>query len=186
MPNLNIILIFTGIFLFLWIRYRKNFRKRQPVLREKQTLIRGVQLRTPLYLDTPLACLLANRKKFGEDFKEKEPPSLPHSEGCQCQLVDYEARSREWFEKSKANPNEFETDLGKLSEQESRYYCFSLILNREAELKDDEKQIFTECLEGVKVSSDFKKTVAEHLSNPQKANQETPRSHHSKSSEELQ
>ena len=185
MNNLNLLLIFTGIILFLWIRYRKNFKRQQPVLREKQILIRGTQLITPLHVKTPLVCLLEEGRKFGEDFKDKEPPSLPHTEGCQCSLVNYETRSREWFDRNGKDEREFESDLGGLTEKEKRYYRFALILNKSDQLENEEKEKYAECLDRINISSQFKKRVEEHLLTLRNDDQESL-PHHSKSSEEPQ
>ncbi len=140
-------------------------RKGPAIVQGKQISFTGQKLITPITAQTPLNCLLDEGKTYGEDFKDKTPPQLPHCEGCQCKLEISVNRSRDWFdEKSKKSGEEIDTDLGKLSRNEYRFYKYAILSNH-PDADDSVRSDFEDLMNNVSVSDQFKDRVRNQLKN---------------------
>lgn len=118
-----------------FVTYRARKKRSGPtVIQGKRIAIRGQKISTPLERSTPLPCLLDDGKRYGDDFKDKTPPELPHAEGCRCELTEVVLHSHDLFNEkaSKKKPKEsFTTDLGELDRDTYRYYKYLLISNHQ-------------------------------------------------------
>lgn len=146
--------------IFILKRMKKN-APRYKMLSERQIGIRGTRVLTFLEKDTPITCLLDHYKVYGEDFKDKNLPALPHCENCKCEYFEYYTRSREWFD-GKSKKEQFNTDLGKLDITKARYYKFALLLKSGKLSKEEQKNII-ELLSGIQIDNDFKEKVETHI-----------------------
>ncbi len=159
--SLKFLAILAAAVLILTLRARQK-RKGPTIVRGKQISISGQKLATPINKNTPLVCLLDEGKSFGEDFKEKTPPGLPHNENCRCELVPTLHRSHDWFNQKNKPVETFQTDLGELTRNEYRYYKYSLIIHHpdaDEELRAD----YRELAEGITVSADIKEMLRLHF-----------------------
>jgi len=164
--------VFSAEFLVLFllgvvvITLRSRSKRRQGAfLPGKQIAIVGQQVIALLSKQTPLACLLADGKKYGDGFQEKNPPPLPHAEGCACRQLDVIQRSRELFSDQEKELPHWQTDLGDLSAVEARYYRFKLIAcHREATAQ--QRNDYAELARLVPVSAEFAARVNRHLTEP--------------------
>ncbi len=92
------IAVFSLIFLY-WIYKKKGqilvrHKGAEPVI----TTLQASELQAMLDWDTPLPCLKEDGLKFGNKFKNKIPPKLPHTEGCRCQIIEIYYTSAEVFQ----------------------------------------------------------------------------------------
>lgn len=154
---INMAFIIVGAILFLFLRIRKKTR-RTPMLQERQISVKGYKVVTALSSSTPLPCLLADGLNFGEDFKNKEEPELPHVEGCKCESVMIILRSREVFSGKDEDITARESDLGKLEGADARYYKYSLILHHQ-DLSPKDQATYTEVLQQIQVDETFKQKI---------------------------
>lgn len=136
------------------------------MIRGKQIAIKGQKLITNIGFTTPLPCLLDEGKLFGDDFKEKTPPPLPHTATCTCQLDNVLHRSYEWFHEKEKTGETYETDLGMLSRAEFRYYKFQLVANH-PEADDVLKSEYRDLTLHIAVSPPFKTKVLNHIHSAQ-------------------
>ncbi len=146
---------------FITIRARSK-RKGPAIIRGKQISIVGQTLTAVISNTAALACLLDDGKSFGEDYKEKEPPKLPHSDDCQCELVNVNYRSEDWFNVKSKDTTFRQTDLGELEKKDFRFYKYMLIANH----KDADEHIkneYLELAEFISVSEDFKSQVLQQI-----------------------
>lgn len=140
-------------------------RKGPVIVQGKQISFAGQKLTTPITAQTPLECLLDEGKTFGEDFKDKTPPHLPHGAGCQCKLEISVNRSRDWFdEKSKKSEEKIESDLGGLSRNEYRYYKYAILASH-PEADDSVRSDYLDLMKNISVSDRFRESVKKQLQN---------------------
>lgn len=160
--------VFSPEFLILFflaaviVTLRARRKKGPTVLPEKQIAIKGQQVATYLSKDTPLICLLADGRIFGDDFQDKEIPKLPHQTGCRCELKDILRRSRELFDAKTKESSEQQTDLGKLKGSEARYYRFILIAHHQ-DASDQLHSEYLELAQNISTSHDFIQQIEDHL-----------------------
>lgn len=151
-------LVFIGVVLFLWLKLRKESRR--GILTERQVSVTGTRVITPLRKTTPLECLVTDDIIFGEGFKDKELPELPHSDECECSTENYVARSREWFSNHQQE-QVWESDLGTLPRNQARYYKYKLLAMQEND--ENQKKTFNEALDSIQVDEGFRNKVENHL-----------------------
>jgi hypothetical protein len=153
------ILVFAGVVFFLWLKMRKS-SSGGGMLKERQISLNGTRIITPLTKATPLSCLLDDDRIFGESFKDKVLPELPHEEGCHCVKENYIARSREWFTEQQ-NSQSWDSDLGPLNRQEARYYKYALIAEK---IGDDPKaDSYKEGMMTIDLKDEFKQKVSDWI-----------------------
>lgn len=139
--------IFSGEFLFilaiatlvLYFKLRKN--RVSTYVPRKSISIRGQRIICEIGKTTPLACLLDDNQSYGSDFNIKEPPELPHQEGCQCQLINLNINSLEFFASNKKGEESRRTDLGPLNKKEFRFYKYTLIICHPDSTKEQKKRL---------------------------------------------
>lgn len=142
---------------------RAKRKKQGPsIVHGKQIPIRGQKISTFLSRDTPLKCLLDDDKSFGDDFKDKTPPTLPHETGCQCEMKPVIHRSHDWFNSKVKQTEKFVTDLGELDRNEFRFFKFKLIVEHK-EVNEELKEQYQDLLENISVSEDFKSRIAKYV-----------------------
>ncbi|MGK0289424.1 MAG: hypothetical protein ACI86H_000868 [bacterium] len=153
----HLILIVFAVGIFIILRNRKKL-KNMSIATPRDITVRGVTLKTPISINTPLDCLLAEGKNYGDDFQEKNTPTLPHNKTCQCTLTDFQHKNRDWFSKN-ITEKLFLSDIGELTKIEKRYYKYQLLI-----LKDttEKKESYLDIIQDIVVSQEFKSKV-EHL-----------------------
>lgn len=154
-------LILLIAILILSFRARRK-RKGPAIVQGKQISIRGQKISSPVNRSTPLPCLLDEGRSFGEDFKDKTPPELPHNERCRCELVQVSHRSHDWFNDKNALQEQFDTDLGSLERKEFRYYKYMLI-SMHPDADETTRSDYQELARGISISPGFEETVVQHL-----------------------
>ena len=159
--SLKFLAVLAAAVLILTLRARQK-RKGPTIVRGKQISISGQKITTPINRETPLACLLDEGKSFGEDFKVKEPPELPHNEHCKCELISTLHRSHDWFNEKNKPAETFPTDLGELTRNEYRFYKYSLIIHH-PEASEELRADYRELAEGISVGDNIKKMVRAHF-----------------------
>ncbi|MBU2515040.1 hypothetical protein KJ966_27285 [bacterium] len=154
--------LIVAILIVTFMARRK--RKGPVIVYGKQISFTGQKLVTPISVETPLVCLLDEGKIYGEDFKEKTPPDLPHNEHCQCRLEISINRSRDWFsEKKKVMEDCINSDLGELSRTEYRYYKYALLAHHK-EADEQTRKEYKELQENISISDEFKERVKLQIS----------------------
>ena len=108
---------------------------------------------------TPTNCLLRDGKKYGEDYKDKIPPAL--CPGCNCELASLPRLSFKDFQ-SKDIHTSRKTDLGELSDNELKYYKYSILASRK-DLDEEQAEYYRESLEKFKIEDSFKSKVLDIL-----------------------
>lgn len=144
------------------ITLRARKKKGTGPLPGKQISIRGSRLETFLTKELPLVCLLADGRFYGDDYQEKQVPTLPHQEGCRCEIKEIIRRSREMAEGGSKDDGIQMSDLGPLNKSDARFYRFALI----GQHPDAAKAIKSEYLDlagNVNVSDSFRKRIESHL-----------------------
>lgn len=157
---------FLGILILAMVVMRivvKRKKKGPTVIYAKQIPVRGDKLSTPISKSTPLVCLLAEGKVYGEDFKDKEAPTLPHGEGCQCTLDIFVKRSHDWLNETEEEEGNYKTDIGMLSKDEFRYYKYMLIAHH-PDADEQTHQDYLDLIADFKIAQEFKAKVNNHLS----------------------
>lgn len=157
----NFLFLFLIAVLVVTLRGRSK-RKDQQTLPGKQIAIIGRKLETPLSKDTPYDCLLADGYKFGDGFKEKEEPNLPHNDNCHCEFKSFVKRNYDIFTEDPIPEPPHASDLGELDPTEARYYKYVLIANH-ANATEEDRASYAELAEQVDVEPEFRKRVATHL-----------------------
>ncbi len=159
--SLEFLIIFIVSILILVFKLRK--KKGNTSIPRKYISIRGQHLETDIAKNTPLICLLSDGKNFGEDYHDKESPDVPHCDNCQCELIDVNHNSAEWFlDKNKQKKSEF-TDLGTLTKAEKRYYKYILIAQHTEISKKQQIEYLGMAEQVQPVSEAFRMEVEAHL-----------------------
>ena len=115
--------LFIGIFaliLLYWIYKKKGqffvrHHHAEPVI----TTIQAVVIQTFLDKNTPLECLLDDGQKFGDRFKMKAPPDLPHTEGCLCEIFQSYYTSSDVFQGENSERVNHPSALGALGSMDA-------------------------------------------------------------------
>ncbi len=134
----KVLLVIVGVGLIFWLnRIRKRgVFKRHKLIERSITAISGFEIQTMLSLDTPLECLRHDGLRFGESFRLKVSPPLPHNEHCQCKVVNLSYTSSEIFEGALRNNSLRETSIGTLEHQEA-YILREMLTNLHAQKPTD-------------------------------------------------
>jgi hypothetical protein len=156
---------FLGIMLIALalITFRaKRKRKGPTIVQGKQISINGQKVTTEIGITTPLPCLLEEGKIFGENFKDKTPPSLPHTVNCTCRLISVLHRSHDWFNEISKEEESFATDLGNLDRMYFRFYKYLLISNH-PDADERTKKEYQELADGMNVVQQSKTKALDHI-----------------------
>ncbi len=157
----NFLLLFLVAILVITLRARSK-KKGTAVLPGKQIAIIGRKLETPLGVDIPYLCLMEDGRKFGDGFRDKQEPELPHSDACQCQFSSFVQRNYDIFTKNPPLDPPRISDLGELARSEARYYKYTLIANH-PDATDEDRKSYIDLAEQVEVDAEFCQKVKQHL-----------------------
>ena len=87
MLKLFIAVVAVALIYWVWTKKNqilpKNKDKSEPFI----TTIEAIELKTFIDWDTPVSCLEVDGKRYGQQFKQKQPPDLPHEQGCRCETI---------------------------------------------------------------------------------------------------
>ncbi|MBF0287977.1 MAG: hypothetical protein HQM14_09175 [SAR324 cluster bacterium] len=117
----KVLLVVVAIALIYWISNirKKNVFKRHRLPERTLTAINGFEVQTFLSVETPLECLQYDGLRFGESFRLKMPPPLPHQDNCQCKVVDLSYTSTEVFDGALRENSFRDTAIGVLNYKEA-------------------------------------------------------------------
>ncbi len=87
MLKLFIATISVGLIYWIWHKKNQIFYNRGKKADPFITTIEAIELQTFLDWDTPLSCLECDGTRYGKQFKQKNPPDLPHEHGCRCEAT---------------------------------------------------------------------------------------------------
>ncbi|MCP4294956.1 MAG: hypothetical protein GY786_05070 [Proteobacteria bacterium] len=150
---------FAVVTLVLAIKSRKG---RMPLVKGKQVSLNGMQLFTKLSLETHLECLLADGKIYGEDYHDKEIPSLPHSEMCECRLERVSKSGTEWFQEKAPLDWKKEFNIDKPAAAHRRFLKYYLIINHNS-VNQKIKEDYKELLDQTPLHPDVQKKIIESI-----------------------
>ncbi len=117
----KVLLVVVAIALIYWINNirKKNVFKRYQLPQRPTTAISGSEIQTFLSVDTPLECLQHDGLRFGDSFRLKVAPPLPHQGDCRCKVVDLSYTSTEVFDGALRENSFRETAIGVLNYKEA-------------------------------------------------------------------
>lgn len=116
------LLVVVAVGLIYWVhnmRKKKVFRRHR-VVERRVTKISGSEVQTFLDGDTPLECLLQDGIRFGESFKLKEAPTLPHNDHCRCVIDERTFSSEDVFKGVLREGSGRESVIGTLNDSEAQ------------------------------------------------------------------
>ena len=87
MLKLFIAAISVGLIYWIWHKKNQIFYNRGKKADPFITTIEAIELQTFLDWDTPQPCLECDGIRYGKQFKQKNPPDLPHEQGCRCEAT---------------------------------------------------------------------------------------------------
>jgi len=130
---LKLFIALFGLILVYWIyKKKKQLFKRHPNIEPVITTIEAFEVQTFLHAETPLVCLNEDGQKFGQQFKQKVPPELPHTTGCRCQLVQIYYTSSDVFQGENQETHTKPSSLGDLKAEDARILKQLLIQSYQA------------------------------------------------------
>ena len=162
-PFLFLLAVFIAFFVGkkFW-QQKKTIRQEQKDYRRLRPQGREGAQKVVAYLNKAIAliCLEEDGKVYGHAYKNEEPVGLPHNEGCACSYVPFKAHLEAGSKEAKAQT--YPSDLGDLSFKEYKFYKYALYqrLSQDA----DQKNLYQELQENLKVDAHFKEKVEAHLS----------------------
>ena len=97
MLKLFIAVVALALIYWVWTKKNQILPKRNDESESFITTIEAIELKTYLDWDTPLSCLKSDGTRYGRQFKQKNPPDLPHEKGCRCETTKLFYTSEEVF-----------------------------------------------------------------------------------------
>ena len=98
MLKLFIAVVAVALIYWVWTKKNQILPKRKDGSEPFITTIEAIELKTYLDWDTPVTCLESDGTRYGQQFKEKTPPDLPHEHGCRCETTKLFYTSRDVFQ----------------------------------------------------------------------------------------
>ena len=150
---LKLFIALFGLILVYWIyKKKKQLFVRHPNVEPVITTLEAFEVQTFLDSETPLVCLKEDGQKFGQQFKEKTPPELPHRVGCRCQVVQIYYTSSDVFQGENQGDHTKPSSLGDLKAEDARIlkqllvqtYQTSLFSTYEEMLSDFDTNLISE------------------------------------------
>jgi len=77
----------VALLYWLWQKKDKIFSRQKNNVEQYITTIEAIEIQTFLDWDTPKICLECDGIRYGNHFKQKKPPNLPHEPGCRCEAI---------------------------------------------------------------------------------------------------
>ena len=135
---LKLFIALFGLILVYWIyKKKKQLFVRHPQVEPVITTLEAYELQAFLDATTPLVCLEADGQKFGQQFKEKSPPELPHINGCRCQIVQIYYTSSDVFQGENQENLSKPSSLGNINAGDARILKQLLLQSYQSELYKD-------------------------------------------------
>ena len=132
---LKLFIALFGLILVYWIyKKKKQLFVRHPNVEPVITTLEAFEVQTFLDSETPLVCLKEDGQKFGQQFKEKTPPELPHTVGCRCQVVQIYYTSSDVFQGENQENLTKPSSLGNLKAGDARILKQLLIQSYQSDL----------------------------------------------------
>ena len=98
MLKLFIAVVALALIYWVWTKKNQILPKRNDESEPFITTIEAIELKTYLDWDTPVSCLESDGTRYGAQFKQKEPPNLPHEQGCRCEITKLFYTSEDVFQ----------------------------------------------------------------------------------------
>ena len=98
MLKLFIAVVAVALIYWVWTKKNQILPKRNDESEPFITTIEAIELKTYLDWDTPVSCLENDGTRYGAQFKQKEPPNLPHEQGCRCEITKLFYTSEDVFQ----------------------------------------------------------------------------------------
>ena len=98
MLKLFIAVVAVALIYWVWTKKNQIFSKRNDESEPFITTIEAIELKTYLDWDTPVSCLESDGTRYGRQFKQKNPPDLPHEKGCRCETTKLFYTSEDVFQ----------------------------------------------------------------------------------------
>ena len=98
MLKLFIAVVAVALIYWVWTKKNQIFPRRKDESEPFITTIEAIELKTYLDWDTPVSCLESDGTRYGRQFKQKTPPSLPHEQGCKCETTKLFYTSEDVFQ----------------------------------------------------------------------------------------
>ena len=97
---LKLVIAVVAVALIYWVWTKKNqiLPNRNDESEPFITTIEAIELKTYLDWDTPASCLASDGTRYGRQFKQKNPPELPHEQGCRCETTKLFYTSEDVFQ----------------------------------------------------------------------------------------
>ena len=87
MLKLFIAAISVGLIYWVWLKKKQIFSNRNNKIDPFITTIEAIEIQTFLDWNTSQYCLECDGIRYGKQFKQKNPPDLPHEQGCRCEAT---------------------------------------------------------------------------------------------------
>ena len=100
MLKLFIAVVAVALLYWVWTKKNQILPKKNDESEPFITTIVAIELKTYLDWDTPVSCLESDGTRYGQQFKKKTPPDLPHEQGCRCETTKLFYTSEEVFQGS--------------------------------------------------------------------------------------
>jgi len=107
-----------AFFLALTIRNRKKFVQPKTIFYARR--IEGFQVIAFLHPQMSAACLADHGMQFGQGFRRKEGPPLPHDSLCRCRTAAFSVTSTEAFHGALRQPRAPDLTLDELTSREAQ------------------------------------------------------------------
>ena len=135
---LKLFIALFGLILVYWIyKKKKQLFVRHPQVEPVITTLEAYELQSFLDATTPLVCLEADGQKFGQQYKEKSPPELPHINGCKCQIIQIYYTSSDVFQGESQENLSKPSSLGNINARDARILKQLLLQSHQSELYKD-------------------------------------------------
>ena len=98
MLKLFIAVVAVALIYWVWTKKNQILPKTNDESEPFITTIEAIEIKTYLDWDTPVSCLESDGTRYGQQFKKKKPPDLPHEQGCRCKTTKLFYTSEEVFQ----------------------------------------------------------------------------------------
>ena len=93
-----IAVVVVALIYWVWTKKNQILPKRNDESEPFITTIEAIELKTYLDWNTPASCLESDGTRYGQQFKQKKPPDLPHEQGCRCETTKLFYTSEDVFQ----------------------------------------------------------------------------------------
>ena len=114
-----LVVVVAGLVYWLNRLRKRQIFKRHASVERPLTRIGGFEIQTMLDSTTPLECLQHDGLRYGESFRLKTAPPLPHNAQCTCKAIPLSYSSAEIFEGALRKNSMRQSAMGVLTAQEA-------------------------------------------------------------------